>query len=454
MILRKIITASLMAGLLIGTVASANNNEVDTDYTYLNTSKNTYMANKNGLIDARYAAKLITDWENKKPTGKGNLFVMQMGQINGVAGITGAFIKQSPDAGVYVYDRSAGCTTTGNSRTDGVSSVPKPVFTLTEMDEAFNAYGIDASKDVIMLVLGGASTSKDLSGYAAGAARMWYTLSYWGFPQDSIMLLNGQASNVLNPNINPHLADMGIEVTDIFSEGLSGYRFDADWKSVSTIERDGTKLQATMGDMMEVVEKASDNDTIFDARSLAEYDGTKASKTEYKTCVDGGTQCVTALNGHISGAESLPHTSILNTDDGAVDINSDGTLDVLDSSYTFKSLDAIKDIFAAKGYKEGNTVYTYCRTGTKASLVTFTSAAVLGYKTRMYDGSWIQWGKMASEVTDTDGIVHNNSKWSTEDYSVLIGNSDASKTSPINTLGLNLEADNTNAIIDADKAAK
>ena len=485
--LKKVIASSLVAGMMLGTVASAKNSHDNgkhsNKFNYLNKSANNYEQNTHGVISPKYAAKLITNWEENKPAGKRNLFVMQVGNIYGFSGthdqivgmdsngalfqpFNNGYIKSNHEAGVYVFDRTAGCTsaTPEDTRGDGVSGVPKPVFTLQEMDEAFMTYGIDAKQDVIMLVLGspeiklkedGSTTFS--GGYIAGTARMWYTLSYWGFPQDSIMFLNGQASNVLNPEVNPEIAAMGITRDEIFTENQSQLQtlpMQKEWRSVSEVRRDGTYLQATMGDMMEIVNNSYAKDLILDARSEGEYLGTKAAKTEYKTCgEDGKSQCYTAFNGHISGANNLAHKTMVNYKDELEDINSDGTIDYRDATISFKSVDELKGIFAEAGYSPENTVYTYCRTGTKASLLTYASAAILGYKTRMYDGSWIQWGKMTNEVNVNGEMVYN--PWSTEGYTEsFTPEEDALKISPINLDYLNLDAENTNDMIEEDQQAK
>lgn len=80
----------------------------------------------------------------------------------------------------------------------------------------------------------------------------------------------------------------------------------------------------------------------------------------------------------------------------------------------------------------------------------------MGYKTRMYDGSWIQWGKLAN-VTDTDGntLVPAGNSWLTDAYSEsVIYNSDPDFVSPLNQTYLNLDATDTNLIILEDKASK
>lgn len=439
---------------------------VQTPADYATRSNEDYNLNTHGLVTAETAAKLITDWETNKPKGKRNLYIMQFGNIYGFSGthtemtaggeitLGNGYIKSNPEKGVYVFDRTAGCSDEGDTRFDGVSTMPKPVFTMQEMDAAFQYYGIDPDQDVMLLVLGSDSPTS-AGDYMAGVARMWYTLTYWGFSQESIMLLNGQASHVLNPEVNSAIAAMGITRNDIFAELPSSPPANPQWKSMSKVKVDGTILQATMKDMMDVIDLNSPDNLILDARSSSEYAGAlKKSKTESKTCgAAHNEQCYAAFEGHMKGAGNINFTSVLNTTDWTIDINNDGKIDRLDATMTFKPLATLDALFAAQGYKEGQTVHTYCRTGTKASLLTFTSAAVLGYKTRMYDGSWIQWGKMANTF-DTYGaeLVPAGSKWRTDVYSVVGNYNTAANTGPIQKS--DFSANETNLIVYTDKAAK
>ena len=49
------------------------------------------------------------------------------------------------------------------------------------------------------------------------------------------------------------------------------------------------------------------------------------------------------------------------------------------------------DLFAEAGVDEGDTVVAYCMVGWRASF-TYFSARLLGYDTKFYDGSWLDWG--------------------------------------------------------------
>lgn len=51
----------------------------------------------------------------------------------------------------------------------------------------------------------------------------------------------------------------------------------------------------------------------------------------------------------------------------------------------------LADLFADAGAEPGQTVVTYCEVGLRAS-VTYMIARMLGYETRLFDGSWSDWG--------------------------------------------------------------
>lgn len=402
-------------------------------------SNDDYAMNNHGVVSAEKAVSWITNWSENKPEGiSGKLFIMQVGDIDGADLNVHNYIKHN-DVDTFTFDRTAGCTTTGNFRNDGVSNVPKPVFSGQEMDGAFMAYDIDPKHDMLLLVLAEPNGS-----LAAGSLRMWYTMTYWGMNQNNISVLNGQAGSVLNPEINTELQSFGINSKDdIFVANESVPPMNGT-HSIAEIKRDSTILQATTGDMMELVDGNLENATIIDARSSAEYFGTKKAKTEFKTCgADHKQQCYAAFDGHIMGAQNLLYTDILNT---------------ADKSYTFKDIFEIESLFAGTGYTEGQTAYIYCRTGTKASLLSFASAAILGNPTRMYDGSWIQWGKMANAL-DTNGneLLPSDTAWRldvSEYTESLTYNPDSDLVSPHEAGSLHLDATNTNAIINVDKAYK
>ena len=99
---------------------------------------------------------------------------------------------------------------------------------------------------------------------------------------------------------------------------------------------------------------------VLDARKPDEYIGAAAE--------DG-----VARGGHIPTAKNLDWTLTMN--DGA-----------------FKPAAEIRRLFADQGVKPGDRVVTYCRVGTRASVLYF-AAKMLGYDAVMYDGSMVDWSR-------------------------------------------------------------
>ena len=441
-----------------------------------------YKDNRSGIVNALTAAKWINNWEKNKPASvNGRLFVMQVGLLGGVK--DKVFIKHD-DVHVYTFDRTAGCTTTDDTRNDGVSTIPMPIFEggMKGMDGAFWAYDIDPVNDML-LVLVASDDPKNM----ALATRFLWTMTYWGMKSDHVALMNGTAAYMFDPELNPEIRGAGVSsIAEMFVKNDSTYlmapggklfygdpstntppaqRMNATSIKVLT-EPTQYDLFASMGDMMTAAAGSHDGYVILDGRSAAEYspsvkeDGTlvKASKTEFNNCgANHDKQCFTAFEGHIRGSKNVEYHSVINMGDAEKDINHDGVIDTKDASMAYKSIEKLEGLFSDAGYQAGDTVYTYCRTGTRASLLTFASFKILNYKTSMYDGSWIQWGKMTNQRVDTNGqSLLTTDKWRTDLASYtdeLTYQPNAAFISPINQ-DLNEAADATDAIYKEDLAYK
>ena len=399
----------------------------------LNHDQRDYKYNESGLVTARTAAKWINNWtENRPENVTGRLFIMQVGLLPGAT----PFIKHD-DVNVYTFDRTAGCTGTGDTRNDGISDIPMPIFAggMTGMDGAFWAYDINPLEDMLLVVV-----ASDEPKNMALATRFLWTMNYWGMKSDHISIMNGTAMYMFDPELNPDIKRAGVySKASMFTEWGSEYlmapggrldvgnpltgegaAFRENAVSIKMLQTEPQfTLFASMEDMMNVVDADDNNNVIIDGRGAAEYNAdiaNKRSKVEVYACgEDHKSMCYTAIEGHIKGAVNLEYRGVINTEDYRKDLNNDGKVDARDSSMTFKSKRELKNVFAGLGVNADSDVYTYCRTGTRASLITFASFEILKQKTHMYDGSWIQWGKMASTV-DTNGnlMLPSNSAWRTD----------------------------------------
>ena len=83
--------------------------------------------------------------------------------------------------------------------------------------------------------------------------------------------------------------------------------------------------------------------------------------------------------GHIEGAVNIPFFNL--TPD--------------DSHHLFKTKDELQSLFEDHHIQSGTTIFVYCGSGIRASSVYFT-ARLLGYKVRLYDGSFQEWGNEES----------------------------------------------------------
>lgn len=96
---------------------------------------------------------------------------------------------------------------------------------------------------------------------------------------------------------------------------------------------------------------------LVDARTPEEYGGLRSDEP--------------GRPGHIPGAVNLDWTTLMR----------DGRL---------RPLAELRGLFEAAGVTPDAEVVTYCRVGTRASFLYFVST-LLGYRTRMYDGSMAEW---------------------------------------------------------------
>jgi thiosulfate/3-mercaptopyruvate sulfurtransferase len=129
-----------------------------------------------------------------------------------------------------------------------------------------------------------------------------------------------------------------------------------------------TAIRAKRDDVLAAVEKRT-HAQLVDVRSADEFSG--------KIIAPPGMTETAQRGGHIPGAASIPWAQA---------VNEDGT---------FKSIDALNQLYAGKGISGEQPVIAYCRIGERSSHTWFVLKYLLGIKdVRNYDGSWTEWGNL------------------------------------------------------------
>jgi thiosulfate/3-mercaptopyruvate sulfurtransferase len=109
---------------------------------------------------------------------------------------------------------------------------------------------------------------------------------------------------------------------------------------------------------------------LVDVRSPQEFAGELVAPPGYEQ--EGASRA-----GHIPGAQSIPWASAVR-DDG-----------------TFKSMEELRELYAAKGITPDKEIRAYCRIGERSAHTWFVLRELLGYENvRNYDGSWTEWGNL------------------------------------------------------------
>ncbi len=210
----------------------------------------------------------------------------------------------------------------------------------------------------------------------AGRAELSRLLSESGIGPDTHIVLYGDNNNWFAAWAYWQLKLYGVEKVSILNGGRK-YWLDNDLPlSVDVPSYPPTGIELPEADFSlrayyrDVIDRLGDPSlALVDVRSPAEFNG--------EVIAPPGMTETAQRAGHIPGATSAPW---------AQTVNEDGT---------FKSADALREHYAAKGVTADKDIVAYCRIGERSSHSWYVLHELLGYeRVRNYDGSWTEWGSM------------------------------------------------------------
>jgi thiosulfate/3-mercaptopyruvate sulfurtransferase len=210
----------------------------------------------------------------------------------------------------------------------GTAPTPGKLPSIEQLNALFSAVGLRPEQHVIVY--------DDEGGGWAG--RLIWTLDVIGHQHYSY--LNGGVHSWVN----------------------EGHAIDTTANQATPVDYRATINPAPIASYSELIEQlGSDNVAIWDARSAAEYDGSKV---------------LAKRGGHIPGAVNLDW------------------LELIDRQRNMRlvDLDALQLQIDKLGLSKDKTIITHCQTHHRSGL-TYLAMKILGYPTiKGYDGSWSEWG--------------------------------------------------------------
>jgi len=268
--------------------------------------------------------------------------------------------------GSYNLDTGSDLQTT---RSNGIGDTVSQVPTKEMMDGLIQRTGIDAQ--TVVAFVG--------NGTMMNVGRAYFNFRYWGFPKERLRVMNGTKNATYRD-----AAGYSLATTETPLPTPSTF-------SVCSLRQD-TSVDGFRASFEEMLAVSADNNpatVVVDARSANEYDGVVGS-----TSVSG--QNYVAFEGHVRTAEHLEYVELHQGGNRANPLLSAGELQA--------ALTAI-------GAGPSTTLYSYCRTSWRAAIHFLAADAVLGWPAKIYDGAWIQWGRMATNDPAYGGSLSPTSPW-------------------------------------------
>lgn len=216
------------------------------------------------------------------------------------------------------------------------------------LNKNLRARGI-TKKSKIVLVHGGNDH--------AATFRLYFTLDYFGLAKNAVILdggLKGWKARELAVTTKVPEVETSPKTELIFK-----------LNTIIMVDKDYMKANSL-----------KDEINLIDARRSKFYEGTEETREHY------------TRSGHIPGAENICW------------------LDIVDENLFMKDFDTLKAFYTDAGAKKKEEVVAYCHVGLRASVI-YTVAKGLGYKVKLYDGSYNEWDTLSEAYPTKQGKDSN-----------------------------------------------
>lgn len=191
------------------------------------------------------------------------------------------------------------------------------------------------------------------------AAWAFWQLKYYG--HENVLLMNGGRKKWIE--------EKRPLVTEVAKYPAATYQ----------VKAPDSSIRAKRDEVLAAVEKKTAAQLV-DVRSADEFSG--------KIIAPPGMSETAQRGGHIPTAANIPWSQA---------VNEDGT---------FKAIDALKQLYGAKGISGDKEVIAYCRIGERSSHTWFVLKYLMGVRdVRNYDGSWTEWGNLIGAPIEREVAV-------------------------------------------------
>lgn len=338
-------------------------------------SEPNYADNEHGLIDGSRLASWLGDWSAQRPAEiDGRLVILQV-----VPSVAGALVNipANPAQGVVSYVVAA--NEFNAPRNNGLSAFETDLPSGPDADAWFKKYAIDPRSDFVLIAFEEQANTTNTIVHSVG--RAWLFLKYWGVAKEHLGILNGS----VNWNADAHGITLASKVDETFTVPPNDGEF-----SVKDSGVDATVSVISLEEIIAVLHEEEGADPvskvrIVDARGGAEALGLrKATSTGRTDCPSytgalPNSRCSTPFEGRIKGARSVPWAQFLDTKQ---------------NGFRFLPYNDVKTAFDAQAEWNEELEWTvqYCRTNQRSTVTGIVASVILGYPTRLYETSFIEWG--------------------------------------------------------------